>query len=97
MPGPAEGIVLGLSLSLVYTFGSTNVALGPLKLSEWLSQEQGSHSQSTAFIARKAALYQTSVCYLGRCFSLAFLGVGTGVMRKGVTQEATDRACPAPG
>lgn len=73
-------------------FGSTNMALGPLKLSEWLGQEPFSLSQSTAFLLRLALLY-----LLSRSHFSSFLGVGTSVMRKGIPQEATDRAYPAPG
>lgn len=39
----------------------------------------------------------SEICLLSRSHFSSFLGVGTSVMRKGIPQEATDRAYPAPG
>lgn len=79
---PAEGIVFGSSLSLVYTLWALLMwPWGPRSFpSGW--------ARSQALIHKAQLLLQGKLhCYLGRFFFFfwLFLGVGTGVMRKGVT------------
>lgn len=93
----AEAAVSDLILSLVYTLWLYQHGLGALEAFRVAGPGALLHFAKHGFSFEVSSTV-SEICLLSRSHFSSFLGVfGTSVMRKGLPQEATDRAYPAPG
>lgn len=92
MSGLAEGVVF--NLSLLYTPWLYQGGLGALKAAGVAGPEALLPFTKHGFYFEDSST-ASEICPLSRSHFSGFWGVGTGVMRKGIAQEASDRAYSA--